>query len=414
MGTLYLFLSLWGAAFTLNVWRPNTSHRNLATASWIFGWFTGELALHVIAWQVLATAVFALLGAFEGVAGQLGLGVSALSWIGLGVAQWQAERASVAIEGALREGLGEQPAGTPAARDWRRVLSPLPRVPSGVEAVRGLQFARVRGSDLRLDLFRPRDIDGPRPMLLQIHGGAWITGNRYTQAVPLMHTLAARGWVCASADYRLSPAATFPDHLVDVKRALAWLRKNGPTHGGDPDFIVVTGGSAGGHLAALVALTANDPAYQPGFEDVDTRVQGCIPFYGVYDLADRAGDWPNDGLRRVLERQVIKGSVEEETETYERGSPLRLVTPDAPPFFVIHGDGDALVPIEHARRFRDRLREVSSELVLWAEIPGAQHAFESFWSARTHYVVDGAARFAERLAERRVIPGSARRDAAAL
>ena len=95
--------------------------------------------------------------------------------------------------------------------------------------------------------------------------------------LPLMYHLAARGWVCVAANYRLSPRATFPDHLIDVKRALAWIKRHGAEYGADPDFVVVTGGSAGGHLAALVALTANDPEYQPGFEDVDTTVQALRP-----------------------------------------------------------------------------------------------------------------------------------------
>jgi acetyl esterase/lipase len=411
MGWLYLLLSFWGAALTWNVWRPNASHRHLATASWIFGWLTAELAPYAIAGQLLVTGVFALAGAFESGPGQVGLAISVASWIALGAEQLRAGRARKAVEGALREGFDDPAPAAPAG--WRRRLSPLPRMPREVEAVRGLQFARVRGANLKLDLYRPRERAGSCPLLLQIHGGAWIAGDRKTQAVPLMHTLAARGWVCASVDYRLSPGATFPDHLVDVKRALAWLKQHGAEHGADPDFVVVTGGSAGGHLAALLALTPNDPAYQPGFEHVDTRVQGCIPFYGVYDLTDRAGDWPNDGLRRVLEKHVVKGSVEEEAETYERGSPLRRITPDAPPFFVIHGSGDTMVPIAHARRFRDRLREVSAERVLWAEVPGAQHAFESFWSARTAHAVDAAVRFAEALARSRATDAAEPRDVAA-
>ena len=95
-------------------------------------------------------------------------------------------------------------------------------------------------------------------MLFQIHGGGWVIGSKNEQALPLMYHLARAGWVCVSVDYRLSPQATFPDHLVDCKRALAWVREHVAEYGGDPDFVVVTGGSAGGHLAALVALTPND------------------------------------------------------------------------------------------------------------------------------------------------------------
>ena len=114
---------------------------------------------------------------------------------------------------------------------------------------------------------------------------------------------------------------------------------------------------------------------------------------------------------------IMKGSLEEAPEAYERASPIARAGAHAPPFFVVHGDTDTLVPVEQARRFVARLREVSDEPVLWAEIPGAQHAFECFWSARTHRVVDAAARFADQLARRhaaQATPVAARSGSAAL
>jgi acetyl esterase/lipase len=208
-----------------------------------------------------------------------------------------------------------------------------------------------------------------------------------------MRHLAERGWVCVSADYRLSPGATFPDHLVDLKRAIAWVREHVAEYGGDPDRLVVTGGSAGGHLASLVALTANDPQYQPGFESVDTSVVACVSFYGVYDFTNRFGVWRHDGLRDVLERQVMKASLDEAPEAYEAASPVARVHPDAPPFFVIHGSHDTLVPVEEARRFCRALRETARVPAVYAEIPGAQHAFEIFPSLRTTFVLHGVERF---------------------
>src|SRR5436190_2070186 len=92
-------------------------------------------------------------------------------------------------------------------------------------------------------------------------------------------TTCRRGGTAISIHLRLSPMATWPDHLIDCKRALAWVREHIAAYGGDPDYVVVTGGSAGGHLAAMMGLTANDPQYQPGFEDVDTSVRAMMPFY---------------------------------------------------------------------------------------------------------------------------------------
>jgi acetyl esterase/lipase len=191
----------------------------------------------------------------------------------------------------------------------------------------------------------------------------------------------------------LSPHATFPDQLVDLKRAIQWIREHGAEYGADPDFLIVTGGSAGGHLASLVALTANDSRYQPGFENVDTSVQGCVSFYGVYDFTDRHGVWYHPGLQDILESKVMKASREEDPERYEQASPIAQISPDDPPFFVIHGDSDTMVPVAEARLFSETFRRVARAPLVYAEIPGAQHAFELFPSLRSLHVVHGVERF---------------------
>ena len=142
-----------------------------------------------------------------------------------------------------------------------------------------------------LDLYLPAGEDTIKdaPVLLQIHGGAWTIGEKDHQGRPLMNQMAAQGWVCVAINYRLSPRDAWPAHIVDVKRAIAWIKDNIADYGGDPDYIAITGGSAGGHLTALAALTAGDPEFQPGFEDADTSVQAAVPFYGVYDFAGSTG-----------------------------------------------------------------------------------------------------------------------------
>jgi acetyl esterase/lipase len=252
-----------------------------------------------------------------------------------------------------------------------------------------------------LDLYRaregaPGEVAGtrrPRPILLQVHGGAWILGSKNEQGIPLMQRMASHGWLCAAIDYRLSPHATFPDHVVDVKRAIRWLKEHAAEHGADPDFIVVTGGSAGGHLSSLAALTPNAPEFQPGFEDVDTRVQGCVAFYGVYDFTNRDGVYRHDGLQRVLTQHVMKRRLEDARPLYEQASPLYRVNAEAPPFFLVHGDFDSLVPVAEARGMYAALRAVSRAPVAYAEIPGAQHAFEIFPSLRSALAIDGVERF---------------------
>ncbi len=181
--------------------------------------------------------------------------------------------------------------------------------------------------------------------------------------------------------------------ICGCRAAIRWIRERGAESGANPDFLVVTGGSAGGHLAALVALTANDPEYQPGFEHVDTSVRGCVAFYGIYDFTDRAGIWPHDGLRRLLERRVMKCSLETGLEAYEKASPIRRITAGAPPFFVIHGDRDTMVPVGEARAFCEQFRATADAPLVYAEVPGAQHAFEIFPSLRSGFVIHGVERF---------------------
>ena len=124
------------------------------------------------------------------------------------------------------------------------------------------------GRDNLLDIWRRHDlVPGRRaPVLIQVPGGAWALNGKRPQAYTLMSRMVELGWICVSIDYSKSPRCTFPAHIIDVKRAIAWVRENIADYGGDPDFIAITGGSAGGHLASLAALTPNDPTFQPGFE----------------------------------------------------------------------------------------------------------------------------------------------------
>src|SRR4029079_7157142 len=138
------------------------------------------------------------------------------------------------------------------------LLAPELRVRTRYRAARDIAYGEF-GARNQLDVWKRADLEaGARaPVLFQVHGGAWTMGRKEGQAEPLMAHLAERGWVCVTANYRLSPSATWPDHIVDVKRALAWTKANIAGYGGDPGFIVITGGSAGGHLCALAALTAH-------------------------------------------------------------------------------------------------------------------------------------------------------------
>jgi acetyl esterase/lipase len=405
---LFLGAAAVGALFTLNALRPVRRFWLLQGPGFFASWFTGELAPHHLFWQALATVAFLWFGALHvspgGAAWEAwaALGLVAASWGGLVLIIVEAGKAEATMERALREALGdgyraEIPPDLAERLDepfhLRQRLLPLPVVDGRVERVRGIVFSHAGGRDLKLDVYRRRGSSGRCPTLLQLHGGAWMIGRRDEQGLPLMLRLAAHGWVCISSDYRLSPRATFPDHLIDVKAAIRWIREHGAEYGADPDFLVLTGGSAGGHLAALAALTPGDPSYQPGFEDVDTRVQACVPFYGVYDFTDRNRHFQGSLLLPMLERAIMKRTRAEALSDFERASPMSRVTPDAPPFLIIHGARDTLVPVEEARAFAALLRATSRSEVAYAEVPGAQHAFEVFPSVRTGHAIRGVERF---------------------
>jgi len=399
---LFLTGALVGTWFTYNAFRPVYSGPRRSAVSFFAGWLTTELALHHIGWQVLLTLGFIWAGALQAWPGQLALLITLVSWAGLAWCYWKAREAEAIVEQALITALGAdyrtQIAPGVQVRmapeiDWRQLLLPFPLGHRDVERIKNIVYTRVAGLDLKLDIYRPRERRGPCPVLLQVHGGAWILGSKNEQGLPLMLQMASRGWICVSVDYRLSPHATFPDHLIDLKRAMKWIHEHGAEYGANTEFIVVTGGSAGGHLSSLLALTANDPKLQPGFEEVDTSVRACVPFYGVYDFTDRHGVYHHRGLAEILEKRVMKAGLDEAREAYESASPLSLIHEAAPPFFVIHGDKDTLVPVEEARHFYATLSRNSRSTVAYAEIPGAQHAFEIFPSLRTTFVIHGVERF---------------------
>ncbi|HXX91228.1 MAG TPA: alpha/beta hydrolase [Acidimicrobiales bacterium] len=380
MGWIYLAVSINGALYTLTAFRPPKRSRMLYGWSFFASWVTIELAPYHLLWQVVATALFASRGALRTKPGRIGLAVTLASWAGLAVSIRRSYGARHEIRDALRDLSHEA---------TERELAP-------VRVRRNIVFGRAGGRALRLDVHEPASPPVPgdrRPALIQVHGGGWVIGFKDRQGQLLMKRLAQRGWVCFNVDYRLSPMATFPDHLVDVKRAIAWVRDHADEYGVDPDFVAVTGGSAGGHLAALTALTGNEPQYQPGFEEADTSVQAAVPFYGVYDFTNRNGSWPKEVVPLFLAPVVMKCDPDEAPERYAAASPLDQVRAGAPPFFVIHGELDVLAPVEDARDFVRRLREVSDQPVYYLELRGAQHAFETFASIRANAVVEAAERF---------------------
>lgn len=390
LAALLLFLlGLLGLIGALNALRgPATDRRPGLRPPFLPALLTAEAVPIRVLLHAAAAVLLIWAGALDRLAGRAGLILTALTWLGYVLIQWRAARTKWVMAAALDQ-VGID-AGGFARIEWPRVLAAYPyRIPRNVERVEDLEYS----PDLQLDIYRRRDLAGGLyPAILYVHGGSWRGGNRRQQGRPLLHRLAAAEWIAVSASYPLAPAATFPDQLVALKQALAWMRSEGSGYGIDPSFVAISGGSAGGHLAALAALTANRPEYQPGFEQADTSVQAAIPVYGIYDFLNRNAtrdEWP------VIPRWVMKADEQEDEDLFRQASPLDQVHTAAPPFLIIHGEVDAVVPTAEAHQFVDALRVVSQNQVAYVEVPGANHAFDVVDSLRTHYVISGIHRFLE-------------------
>jgi acetyl esterase/lipase len=360
--------------------------RSAGNLSFRLGLLLNEVPIVGFYWLLIDTSLAFAQGDINTAGGWATVGLAALTTAGLGVVAWRGLRARPALEQAMAQALGAnwRAAIDPelAARLRRRLplarilLLPLSRRRLGVERVANLRYGDAGRRNL-LDLYRHRARPLGGPVLIHLHGGGYTQGRKNSQSLPLLYRLASQGWVCVSANYRLRPAAHHPDHLIDLKKVIAWVRAHGHEYGADPTLLFVAGSSAGGHMASLAALTANNPAFQPGFEDADTSVTAVIGLNGYYGSYYGEGD----------------GGA---------SSPLAHVRPDAPPFFIAHGDHDTMAPVELARHFADTLRSVSTNPVVYAELPGAQHAFDLFHSLRFEMVVDAVEAFAAWVRSRQV------------
>jgi acetyl esterase/lipase len=349
---------------------PKPRHSSPVRVSFWLGYLVNELPFLAFFVLVASTALAVGQRDIATPVGWIGLGLAILATPGLVVIVRRALRTGAAVDEALID------AGLPP-RSRRRLpiarilfwpfVSPHP----GVERLSNIRYGDAGRANL-LDVYRSRSGATGGPTLIHVHGGAFRVGRKRREARPLFYRLARQGWVCVSANYRLRAGPLDP--LIDLKKVIAWVREHGPEYGADPNVVFVAGSSAGGHLASMAALTANDPALQPGFEDADTSVTAVVSLYGYYGPV-RSGAQPS--------------------------SPMALDAHGAPPFFVAHPERDTLVIAEDARAFAEHIRKTSASPVVYAELPGAQHAFDYFYSIRFEAVIDGIEGFADWVLSRR-------------
>jgi acetyl esterase/lipase len=276
---------------------------------------------------------------------------------------------------------------------------PLPSAqpgPGGLRLLAGVPYAAIPGiRPLELDLYLPPETGGPVPVVVFLHGGGWRVGSRHTAgpayrgASPTpFERVAQAGIAVASVDYRLSGEATFPAQLHDAKAAVRWLRARADELGVDPTRIAAWGESAGGHLAALLGLVS-EPGLEGdvGFPGPSSRVSAVVAWYAPTDLPGFAADAdtdPTDPATR--EAQLLGAPVPTVPDAAAQASPLMHVSAGAPPFLLLHGESDRLIPCVQSVRLHTALVEAGARADLylyedadhmWASSPeAAQQALD--------------------------------------
>ncbi|MAV76273.1 MAG: hypothetical protein CL691_06600 [Cellvibrionales bacterium] len=410
MSFLLIISSLFWSACAWNLFRPSHHKAVIGIFSFLLGIVTGELALFLIPWQVLLAGLMINAGAITGIWTTLAL----LIWFIAGVAQLVYLINSSLSGQALRQVLDNHQippllpseAGQQRQQFWPRVRRPFAIRLNGVRCEKDVVYGEADGETLKLDIYQSRtqqDDQSSAPVMLYIHGGGLLEqgGTKKGQGLPLLNEFAQRGWVCVSIDYRLSPTHKWPAHLIDCKAALQWIKKNISDYGGDPDFVITAGDSAGGQLSAMMALTANEPQFQPRCPDLDSRIQGALCFYGVMDFCNLFDQAHNDELAGYSATQIIDASLDDpgQSAVFESANAIASINKQTdsssiPDCAIIHGDCDSLIAIDESTLFAEKLQQVSENKVIYSGIPGAQHAYNMFRSIRSELVLNELVRLA--------------------
>ncbi len=261
----------------------------------------------------------------------------------------------------------------------RIVPGPLPPDPSAalpaLDTRLDVVYSLPDGAALKLDFAKPVLCREQRvPLAVYIHGGGWKTGSKagglYRQDARLFYQL---GFAVASLDYRLSPEYHFPAQIWDCKQAMRFLRSHADALGIDPDRIAVFGGSAGGHLVALLGTSGDEAGLEgPGLEGVSSRVQAVVDFFGPADLRIMAGGVNQAGIQTLADFLGCDPRIC--LETAATASPVTHVSPDDPPIMMIHGDRDVVVPYSQSEILAEALRLAGNDGAL-IKVLNAGHGF---------------------------------------
>ncbi|MBI5870351.1 MAG: alpha/beta hydrolase [Actinobacteria bacterium] len=238
---------------------------------------------------------------------------------------------------------------------------------------RDVTYGRANGVDLKMDIYYPLKAAGPVPVVMYVHGGGWTKGDKQDGAgTTTIPSLQEAGFLVVSVNYRLAPEYRFPAQIEDVKCALRYLRANAGKYALDPDRIGAWGGSAGGHLVSLLGVMDDDDGLEGscGNQDESSRVQAVVDMFGPSDLTR---EFEGGAIGKALGARVF-GTSDSGSEILKIASPVTYVTADDPPFLILQGDSDMLVPPDQSQGLYDLLKAagVPATLVM---VKNAGHAF---------------------------------------
>ena len=270
------------------------------------------------------------------------------------------------------------------------------QVATGYSVVPNVTYLRAGGMDLKLDLYRPRGTTSPSPVVVYFHGGGWTGGSKEGSA-PALEIWEELGWAVINVQYRLADVAHAPAAVEDCRCALRWVYRNAEQYNFDLERIIVTGGSAGGHLALTTGMLPESAGLDrqcPGdrrrtwstgnTSTEELKVAAIINWYGISDVVDLI-DRPPGSSGNFTEAWL--GSRTDREEVAKRVSPLTYVRPGLPPILTIHGDADPIVPHSHATRLHQALDEVGVPNKLFT-VPGAGHGgFTEAQRLRAHATI---------------------------
>jgi acetyl esterase/lipase len=280
----------------------------------------------------------------------------------------------------------------------------------GTRLLTGVPYAALPGiRPLEIDVWLPLSSEDPAPAVLFLHGGGWRAGSRHLAGPAFRGVLpspfeqvARAGIAVASADYRLSGEATWPAQLHDVKAAVRWLRARAGELGIDGDRIAAWGESAGGHLAELLGLTTGDPALEGdvGVTGPSSEVCAVVAWYAPSDLRVMAADTGTDPMDPdTREARLLGAPPPIVPDAAAEASPITHISRGAPPFLLLHGAADHLVPCVQSERLHSALQEtgLNAELVvypaadhMWSDAPGAaQQALQQTIDTLTRWLEPG-------------------------